>query len=355
MQTTSGALPEWARAYGAPLFAATIRKRPSDFLVIEKLGFEPAGLGEHDYLWVEKTGSNTEWVARQLARHAGARPADVGFSGMKDRHAITRQWFSVPRRGSVDWSTLAVEGVSILDVTSHRRKLRRGAHKSNAFRIALRSREVPALRPLVDERLTCIAARGVPNYFGPQRFGHHGANVDLARALFSGKRLKRDKRSIAISAARSFLFNQILSARVVDGSWERILPGETVNLDGSGSVFHAETVDETIERRAASMDIHPTGTLWGLRSEISHGVVESLERNVTEAEDDLRAGLECLAVKASSRPLRLPVRDLSWEFDDDALWLEFLLPAGGFATSVLREVASLQDRFSSRDRRQGAL
>ena len=201
MQTSSGALPDWARAYGAPLFAATIRNRPSDFLVIEKLGFEPDGSGEHDYLWVEKTAANTEWVARQLARHAGARPADVGISGMKDRHAITRQWFSVPRRGSVDWSMLAVEGVAILDVRSHRRKLRRGAHKSNAFRIALRSLEVSALRPLVEERLACIAARGVPNYFGPQRFGHHGANVDLARTLFAGKRLKRDKRSIAISAA----------------------------------------------------------------------------------------------------------------------------------------------------------
>ena len=341
MQTSAGALPDWARAHGAPLFAATIRDRPSDFLVVENLGFETAGSGEHDYLWVEKTGANTDWVARQLARHAGARPADVGYSGMKDRHAITRQWFSVPRRGSVDWSALAVDGVTVLDVRSHRRKLQRGAHKSNAFRIALRSPEVASLRQLVDERLSCITARGVPNYFGPQRFGHHGANVGLARALFAGERLRRDKRSIAISAARSFLFNQILSARVADGSWERILRGERVNLDGSGSLFTADVVDAEIERRAASMDIHPTGTLWGLRSGISPGPVELLERNATDAEEDLRTGLERLAVKVSSRPLRLPVRDLSWELADDALWLEFTLPAGGFATAVLREVASV--------------
>ncbi len=341
MRTSGGALPTWARAHGAPLFTATIRERPSDFQVVERLGFEPAGSGEHDYLWVEKTGANTEWVARQLARHAGARSADVGFAGMKDRHAITRQWFSVPRRGNVDWSAVSVAGVTILEVRSHARKLRRGAHKSNAFRIALRSPEVPALRRLVDERLACIAARGVPNYYGPQRFGHDGANVDLARALFAGGRLKRDKRSIAISAARSLLFNQILSARVVDGTWERILRGERVNLDGSGSLFTADVVDAEIERRAASMDIHPTGTLWGLRSDMSAAAIEALQRKATEAYRDLVAGLEAMGIKASQRPLRMRVSDLSWDFADDVLWLEFTLPAGGFATAVLREVASV--------------
>ena len=346
MRNSPGALPEWVRAHGTPLFAAAIRDLPSDFQVVEILGFEPTGSGEHDYLWVEKTGSNTEWVARQLARHAGVRSADVGFSGMKDRHAITRQWFSVPRRGSLDWSAVTVDGVTIHDVQRHPRKLRRGTHKGNAFRIALRSKDAATQRLSVADRLAGIAARGVPNYFGPQRFGHHGANLSLARTLFAGARMKRDRRGIAISAARSFLFNQILSTRVADGSWERILPGEMVNLDGSGSVFHAAAVDETIERRAASMDVHPTGTLWGLRSErsrseISLGLVESLERNATEAHDDLRTGLERLAVKASKRPLRLPVRNLSWAYADDALWLEFLLPTGGFATAVLREVASV--------------
>jgi tRNA pseudouridine13 synthase len=334
-------LPEWVRAHGVPLFAATIRDRPSDFRVVENLGFEPSGSGEHDYLWVEKTAANTEWVARQLARHAGVRTADVGFSGMKDRHAITRQWFSVPRRVSVDWSALVADGVTILEVTSHPRKLRRGAHKSNVFRIALRSSAATASNQLVDERLACIAARGVPNYFGPQRFGHHGANVGLAKALFAGERLKRDKRSLAISAARSFLFNQILATRVADGSWERVLRGEWVNLDGSGSVFTAEVVDAEIERRAASMDIHPTGILWGLRRDVSAGAVEALQRNATEAHRDLRAGLERMRIKASYRPLRLRVSGLSWEFGDDVLWLEFTLPAGGFATAVLREVASL--------------
>ena len=309
--------------------------------MIENLGFEFSGAGEHDYLWVEKTAANTDWVARQLARHAGVRAADVGYAGMKDRHAITRQWFSVPGRGEADWASFTAEGVSILDVRRHHRKLRRGAHDDNTFRIALRAARLTAFRAPVDERLARMATRGVPNYFGPQRFGRHGANLDLARRLFGGARLKRDKRSIAISAARSFLFNEILARRVADGSWERILPGELVNLDGSGSVFHADEIDEAIERRAAELDIHPTATLWGLRSEISPGVVEALARDATQAHEDLRNGLEHLAVKASSRPLRLRIRDLSWQFEDGALWLEFRLPAGAFATSVLREIATL--------------
>jgi tRNA pseudouridine13 synthase len=341
LPATPAVLPEWARAHGAPLFAASIRSRPSDFRVIENLGFDLSGSGEHDFLWVEKVAANTDWVARRVARHAGVRPGDVGYAGMKDRHAITQQWFSVPGRGSVDWGSFAAEGVTILAVHRHDRKLRRGAHASNTFCIALRTPQAPSMRHAVEERLACIAACGVPNYFGPQRFGHGLGNVDLARRLFAGARLKRDKRSIAISAARSFLFNEILSARVTDGSWERILPGERVNLDGSGSVFRAEVIDDTIERRASELDIHPTATLWGLRSEISGEVVETLERNATDVHADLRIGLEGLSVKAAHRPLRLRLSDLSCEFQDDAVWLEFSLPPGAFATAVLREIATL--------------
>ena len=341
MPATPGALPEWARAHGAPLFTASIRNEPADFRVVENLGFELSGSGEHDYLLVEKVAANTDWVARQLARHARVRPGDVGYAGMKDRHAITQQWFSVPGRGGVEWGSFAAEGVAILVVQRHDRKLRRGAHASNTFRIALRRPHASAMPPAVEERLASMAARGVPNYFGPQRFGRDGSNVELARRLFAGARLRRDKRSIAISAARSLLFNEILSVRVADGSWERILPGELVNLDGSGSVFRAEAIDATIERRASELDIHPTATLWGLRSEISPGVIEALEHKATDADADLRTGLERLGAKAGHRALRVRLADMSWDFEDDALWLEFALPPGAFATSVLREIAAL--------------
>jgi len=340
----AGRLPDWARAFGPPLLSADIRSIAADFQVSERLDFVPAGAGEHDFLWLRKTAANTDWVARQLARHAGVRPVDVGYAGLKDRHAICCQWFSVLRRGGgADWTAFNCEGVEILEVCRHDRKLRRGAHAANAFRIALRPAAPDEDRAAIVARLRTIAAQGVPNYFGPQRFGRGGANLGLAGRLFAGARLKRDQRSMAISAARSLLFNYILSARVSHGSWNRILPGELANLDGSGSVFRVTTVDATLEHRAAAMDIHPTGTLWGERREGAGGDVVALEDDATAACETFRSGLEQLAVKASTRPLRLRVSELNWQFDDGALWLDFTLPRGGFATAVLREIADTRD------------
>lgn len=344
MSTTGTALPDWARAFGEPLCTATIRHEPSDFLVTENLAFEFTDSGDHDYLWVQKTGANTMWVARQLAAHAEARAADVGYAGLKDRHAITRQWFSVPRSTSgADWLSFSADGVEILEVRRHQRKLRRGAHRGNSFRIALRSTELKPVSEKVEQRLRDIERHGVPNYFGPQRFGNNASNLGLARSLFAGKRLRRDKRSIAISAARSFLFNEILSRRVNDGTWDRMLPGELANLDGSGSVFEVAQADVEIERRCAEMDIHPTATLWGLRSPLSRGVTAGVELDVIKAHGALVAGLEEMGAKPSSRSLRLRVARLSWQFDDDALWLEFTLPRGAFATSVIREIVAVID------------
>ena len=341
-------LPDWSRAFGETLCKATIRREPSDFRVTENLAFDFSDSGEHDYLWVRKTGANTVWVARQLAAHAGVRAADVGYAGLKDRHAITSQWFSVPRlAGDVDWQSFSAEDIEILETRRHQRKLRRGAHRGNSFRIALHSPELMQASEGVDQRLRHIETHGVPNYFGPQRFGNNASNLDLARALFAGKRLRRDKRSIAISAARSFLFNEILSRRVNDSTWNRMLPGERANLDGSGSVFEVAQTDAEIERRCAELDIHPTATLWGLRSEMSRGAIQELELDATDAHQDLRTGLERMGAKSSQRPLRLRVADLSWQFDDDALWLEFTLPRGAFATSVLREIAEFQSGRSN--------
>ena len=337
-------LPDWSRAFGETLCKATIRREPSDFRVTENLAFDFSDSGEHDYLWVQKTGANTVWVARQLAAHAGVRAADVGYAGLKDRHAITSQWFSVPRlAGDVDWQSFSAEDIEILETRRHQRKLRRGAHRGNSFRIALHSPELMQASEGVDQRLRHIETHGVPNYFGPQRFGNNASNLDLARALFAGKRLRRDKRSIAISAARSFLLNEILSRRVNDSTWNRMLPGERANLDGSGSVFEVTEPDAEIERRCAEMDIHPTAPLWGLRSEMSPKVVQEIERDVTEAHSDLAAGLERLGIKSANRALRLRVADLSWNFDDNTLWLEFTLPRGAFATSVIREIVAVND------------
>jgi len=337
-------LPDWARALGPTLFKARIRSAVDDFVVSEQLEFEFSNDGEHDWLFVEKIGANTHWVGEQLAQHAGIKPRDVGYAGLKDRYAVTQQWFSV-RRPSVegtDWQSFEAEGVRIVEQHLHRRKLRRGAHRGNAFRIALRDDEIALRQEDVVERLSKIESRGVPNYFGEQRFGRDGSNVDLGRSLFGGRRLTRNKRSIALSAVRSFLFNQILDTRVRDGSWERILPGELANLDGSGSVFPVDDVSSDITARCAAFDIHPTATLWGSGTPLGSHIVAEMEKDATADYSDLCDGLISAKVDASSRPLRVRVQDLRWEFEDDALWLEFLLPKGAFATTVLRELVLLE-------------
>jgi tRNA pseudouridine13 synthase len=316
------ALPDWARAYGAPLFPACIRSRPDEFDVTEELGFEFSGDGEHDLLFVEKTGANTEWVSRQLASHADVPARDVGYAGLKDRHAVTRQWFSVPRWKAPEWDRLEVEGVRVLDLQRNHRKLRRGAHKGNRFRIVLRG-ALPETGAL-DERLQMISTSGVPNYFGEQRFGRAGSNIALPR----------HKRSIAISAARSFLFNQVLDARVRDRSWNCLVAGDVANLDGTASVFAVDEMDEDLARRCSVMDIHPTGPLYG------DGTPASC---VSSGQESWLKALTNARVKSGRRSLRLRIIDLEWTTADDSLVLEFALGRGAFATSVLREIANVSD------------
>lgn len=307
-------IPDWARAWGDPLFAGRIRTTPEDFVVREKLETDFTGEGEHDWLLIEKTGANSTWVAGRLARHARVPERDVGYAGLKDRHAVTTQWFSVKReiRNPTDWSAFDAEGIRILDTRVHNRKLKRGMHRGNTFRIVVRSDKVGHLHDDIDARLRRIAGNGVPNYFGEQRFGRGGRNIELGHAVLQGKRLPRNKRSIGISALRSLEFNKALDARVRDGTWNRLLPGDRANLNGTGSHFHPEAVTPELERRCTELDIHPTGIL---------------------------PAIESIRVEASDRPLRMCVADLSWQIEDEALRLEFTLGRGSYATAALREIA----------------
>jgi len=316
-------LPDWARALGVPLFVARIRATVEDFVVTEQLEIEFSHDGEHDWLYVEKTSANTHWVADQLAKHAGIKDRDVGYAGLKDRHAVTRQWFSVrrPSAEGTDWGSFEAEGVRIIEQQLHRRKLKRGAHRGNTFRIALRADDVTQHEVLIGQRLAQIRECGLPNYFGEQRFGRDGANVELGRAVVTGRRVSRHKRSIGISALRSLEFNNELSARVDTGTWNRLLTGDKVNLDGSRSVFDIDDVNPELEQRCAEMDIHPTGTL---------------------------PGFENIRVEAGHRPLRMRVSNLDWKIDKDSLWLEFSLCRGCYATAVLREIVDLDIEISAK-------
>ena len=342
MTEKPGAIPHWAYAHGSTLCQANIRSEPGDFQVTEELGFEPSGDGEHDFLWVQKSAANTAWVARQLARHAGVRARDVGYAGLKDRHAVTRQWFSVrrPDRHGTDWDAFRADGVRILKTSRSLRKLRRGAHRANRFRIALRADGIAGRASGLYERIERIRAHGVPNYFGPQRFGRDGGNIDLARRLHAGEQLRRDARGYALSAARSYLFNAILERRISTGAWDRLIHGDIANLDASSSVFSIEQLTADLDDRCRTMDIHPTATLWGEGAPLPASEAAELERSVVSAYPELVSAVTDAGVDAASRALRVRVGNLECDVQEDVVWLNFRLTRGAFATAVIRELVS---------------
>lgn len=327
-------------AFGVPPLQAKLRSTPEDFVVEEILGYDADGAGEHALLWVEKRGANTDWVARELAKFAGVPPMAVGYAGLKDRHAVTRQTFSVQLAGKPDpdWSTFPHSEVKVLAATRHSRKLKRGALRGNRFVLVLR--EVTGDRDAAEQVLQQIAARGVPNYYGEQRFGREGGNVAQARAMFAGRRVDRDKRSFLLSAARSQIFNSVLAARVERDAWDQPLDGEIWSLAGSRSWFGPEAFTEVLAERLARADIHPSGPLWGQGEPPTQGEAGALERKIGAGCSDLAEGVAAARMDQERRPLRLMPKDLRWRWlGSEALELAFELPAGAYATVVVRELA----------------
>ena len=258
------AVPEWPRFLGYPRARGILRSRPEDFSVRELPLVEPSGEGSHLWLEVQKCGANTDWIAGQLARAAACHVRDVGYAGMKDRHAVTTQWFSLPAPAGIepDWADWDIPGARVLQYARHGKKLKRGVLKGNRFEIVIRHLEGD-LEDL-GERLKQLASRGLPNYFGPQRFGHARTNaLSGARWLTEGGRLPRARRSIYLSALRSLLFNHVLADRVRQGDWDRLLDGEVAMLDGTQSVFLCGLPAPDLERRCREFDIHPTGPMAG--------------------------------------------------------------------------------------------
>jgi tRNA pseudouridine13 synthase len=322
------------RALGGAVGSTYLRQTPEDFEVAEELGFTPDGDGAHRLLRVRKRNANTTWVARELARAAGCAERDVGFAGLKDRRAVATQWFSVPGRGEdrERWHGLEGPDFVVLEAHAHRRKLPRGALAANHFTIRLR--EFAGDRDALRERLEALRTRGAPNYFGSQRFGKRGANLERIGRIDG---LRRHERGFVLSAARSLIFNAVLADRVAAGDWERLTPGDVAMLDARGSVFRVDAVDAALAVRCEQLEVHPTGPLWGSGESMAQGRIAALEARIAAHSPEAVVAVTAAGMRAERRSLRVAVRDLTYDLAGDPT-IAFRLGRGAFATSVLREL-----------------
>ena len=340
---------------GAPEVTALLRAQPEDFRVYEELGFELCGEGEHVFLHLEKRQLNSLELLERIASLSGIPARDIGLSGMKDRNAITRQWFSVRMAGKPepDWSELERDGdVRVLQAGRHLRKLKRGTHKYNRFELHLRELHGPCDALLL--RLERVKAQGVPNYFGEQRFGRNGSTLEQARRWMQtgGRKISRTKRSLYLSALRAHLFNTMLARRVNEASWNQVVEGDACILSGSRSLFRPQQIDEDIKHRCAVADIHPGLPLWGTGEQFASEAQQSaaLGENLETGKFLQRMGLE-MAFRAS----RALPDDFCWQFcDDGSLQLKFALGAGGYATAVLAELVQYTDRKNTIGKRDSS-
>jgi len=323
-----------------PIMRGVIKSQASDFFVAEQLGFSLHGEGTHVWLYIEKKESNTSWVAEHIAKYAAVKPVAIGFAGLKDRQAVTRQWFSVNMAGKAepDWLALNSDKLRVLQVERHDKKLKRGGLSHNQFEIVVR--DLTGDAQMLSERLKKVQLMGFPNYFGPQRFGNNNSNINQALVLFrSNKPLRKTrKQGIYYSAARSWIFNHVLAQRVSQKTWDQALVGDVAMLDGCQSVFLIETLDETVTQRMAHFDIHPTGPMWGVGRQQSGHEPASIEAEIGKQYADLADGLVRQGVASSRRSFRAQARSLDWLINDQTLRLSFTLDKGCYATTLLREL-----------------
>lgn len=335
----SATVVDWPTAHGAPLGDAVIRRSPADFVVTEQL--VPTGLsgGEHLWLWIEKVSSNTQLVAAQLAEYFGVRKRDVAYAGLKDRHAITRQWFSIWLPGGEKKGVLPPPDHAEFRVLQHvwqTKKIRRGMHSGNHFALVLR--DVKVSTQMLEQRLQQISAQGVPNYYGSQRFG---ITFD-ARPLAIRWSDDRFQRGMQLSAVRSFLFNLQLAQRVKQQRWQTpALPG-WLSWRGSNAGFVADVLDERLQHLLESHELSPSAWLPGVVADPRLAATEDELAALTTHSiwlDQLRER----RVLAARRATVLGVNQVEHRIDNDALKLSFTLPPGAFATVVLSELFRVVD------------
>lgn len=349
-------LKEPAYLHGTPQSSGILRSQMSDFKVFEQLPFTPCGEGEHLFIYIRKTGANTLFVARELAKYFKVKEQLVSYAGLKDRFAVTEQWFGVhvPGKQEYNLDDLNIEGVEVLKYQRHNKKLRTGALTGNRFELILR--DVTAIKALT-ERWQKIVEQGVPNYFGEQRFGIDGGNIDRALALFSGQKVKdKKKRGIYLSAARSHIFNAVIDQRINRQVFEKVAVGDVLMLAGTQSVFHVDEVDDTIKQRLIDKDVDITAPMWGAGELMTSDEPLALEQSIAEQNNEFCQGLPRFGLKQERRRIRLTISDAEIELlpnqeAENAVKVIFTLPAGCYATTVLRELVNYQDMTARVDKR----
>jgi tRNA pseudouridine13 synthase len=311
---------------------------PEHFIVEEIPAYEPSGSGDHLYVWIEKRGLNTADVAKELSRAAKVHPRDVGYAGMKDRNAVTRQWFSVPAQARPVSEWRLPEGAQILSESRHKNKLRTGHLIGNRFVLTLVGGG-PLAREIATTRLLGLATKGMGNYFGPQRFGREGKNLEKAYAWLDGKPGGRFDEKLLSSVLQSEVFNRYVGARLSLG--KDLLLGEVVRLEGTGKHFVVEDVDKELVRYHAN-DLHWTAPMLGPKTVQSEHEALELEGKICAELELSPERLERLSKSAPGtrrdvlvRPTKVSVED---GLVEDELVLSFELPSGSYATQLVREL-----------------
>jgi len=331
----------WPALLGRPPTRARMRVAAEDFEVEEIPAYTPCGTGEHLFIEIEKIDLTTEQVIRALARHLGLAPGAIGSAGRKDKRAVTRQWLSLPASAGGCLDRFELPGVRVLSAERHTNKLKTGHLKGNRFRIRLKGIE-PADSSDLAGRIAALEQRGVPNYFGPQRFGVEGRNEADGIAILKGhgKRTDRNNLRFLLSAVQSALFNDVLAQRIRAGLFDRVVAGDILLKADTGGRFTCEQ-PELDQARADRFEVHPTGPMFGPKMTTPSGLAAQAERAVLEA-----SGLElsdfgrfAKLTRGTRRALRVRLADLSHRAEPEWLELAFVLPAGAYATAVIGELA----------------
>ena len=326
----------------APKQTALLKAECADFVVKENLGYSMAGEGEFVAVRVRKTDANTLFVGEKLAQFAGISARNMSYAGLKDRRAVTEQWFSLqmPGKTTPDFGDFQLEGIEILEVTRHNRKIRTGSLDSNYFEILLRdAMETDDLKV----RLENLSKFGFPNYFTEQRFGRDGHNLIQALRWAKGEIQVKDRKkgSFYLSAARSEVFNLVVSERLKQGVANRVLPNDIVQLSGSHSWFVADEKEDldVLQLRLEQGDLQLTAPLIGETAQPAC----SLENDIVQQHQDIVNLMKQERLKPARRPLLMKPKDFNWQFEETGLRLKFYLPAGSYATALVRELVNIEE------------